>query len=464
MLTRLSNKIYVTGYSPALFQWARQNLRIRNSEYDRKVRMGMWTGKTPEYIDLYEVHGDTLVLPAGVKDRVWQFLLDGDITEDYASGGKVDFGEDNLRLYDYQQACVDSILQSGNTCGIIQAPAGCGKTIMALKLIKALGLKALWVTHTTDLLGQSRARALGLMEDFPLLGTIRAGSMFIGNGITFATVQTLSKQDLQALAYEWDVVIVDECHRVGKSATSVTMFEKVLANLKARYKFGLSATVHRADGMIEATKALLGDVIYQVPDDAVAERVMPVTVKAISTNTPIGKGCLKGDGTLDYVGTINYLSGDEERNLLIRDLLIQEEGHCIIVLSDRLNQLSCLQEMLPKWMQGRAVRIDGSMQSKRGRAEREEAIRQVREGEKDILFASYGLAKEGLDIPRLDRLVMATPHSDYAVLIQALGRIARVHEGKGNPIAYDLVDTIPFCLAAFRKRARVYQKQRIKVC
>ena len=47
-----------------------------------------------------------------------------------------------------------------------------------------------------------------------------------------------------------------------------------------------------------------------------------------------------------------------------------------------------------------------------------------------VLFATYGLAKEGLDIPRLDRLILASPHRDKATIIQSLGRIERKFENK----------------------------------
>jgi len=102
--------------------------------------------------------------------------------------------------------------------------------------------------------------------------------------------------------------------------------------------------------------------------------------------------------------------------------------------------------------------IDGSMTSKRARVQREQAIEDMRRGRKDILFASFGLAKEGLDIPRLDRLFLVSPQKDYAVVTQSIGRIARVADGKRDAVCYDYVDDIAFCQNQYRRRRTHYRK------
>lgn len=106
-----------------------------------------------------------------------------------------------------------------------------------------------------------KARAEQYMDE-SLIGTITEGKVSIGKGITFATIQTLCRLDLAQYKYLWDVIVVDECHRCSGTPTAMTQFYKVLNSLSARHKFGLSATVHRSDGMIAATYALLGQVVY----------------------------------------------------------------------------------------------------------------------------------------------------------------------------------------------------------
>ena len=251
---------------------------------------------------------------------------------------------------------------------------------------------------------------------------------------------------------------VHNCHHVSGSPTTVTMYYRVLNNLRARHKYGLSATVHRADGLVAATHAMLGETVWKVPDTAVADRIMKARIRPVSTGTPLSDECLKPDGTLNYTGMITYLSENEDRNAIIRDCIRQEKGRSCLILSDRLEHLSTLMYSLPEDMLNNAVMVTGRMVSKTGRAEREAALDLMRSGEKKYLFASYALAKEGLDIPNLERLFMATPVKDEAVVIQAVGRVCRTSPGKETPIVYDFVDSIRYCQKAYRERMRHYRK------
>lgn len=252
---------------------------------------------------------------------------------------------------------------------------------------------------------------------------------------------------------------VHNCHRVSSSATSFTRYEKVLNHLSARHKFGLSATTERSDGLIKATFALLGNVAYEVPEAAVADKVMGVKVRTIDTDTEITDECLNVDGTINYVKLIEHLTTDFKRNFLIVTKIVENRGHSCLILSDRLAQLQELIKLMPIEIAGECAFINGKMQSKKAKAEREQALEDMRTGKKKYLFASYSLAKEGLDIPRLDRLFLASPAKFSAIITQAVGRIRRTADGKETPVVYDFVDrNIGFCEGAYRKRCTTYRK------
>lgn len=454
MIVTVSNNIRITNPSKEILSWCNQHLKLNNPEYAKKVRMGFWVGNTPKYLFLYEVHGDEVILPYGTLKQIQSLIKDSIVTSDFKPFVSIDYGE-RVPLYAYQDDAVKGAKKG--LYGILQSKAGSGKTQMGIALVKEYGRRALWVTHTKDLLDQSKKRALQYM-DKDLIGTITEGKVNIGKGVTFATVQTLSNLDLSQYKDMWDVIIVDECHRVAGTPTQMSMFAKVLNSLSARHKYGLSATVHRADGMIQATFALLGDVVYTVPDDAIADKVMQVGIKPVGTGIKLTPECLNTDGTLNYTKLINYLANSFTRNIGIIDELIDQKGKSCLVLSDRLEHLETLLKMLPGDMRSQAAMISGKMTTKQGKAEREQAIEDMRVGTKKYLFATYSLAKEGLDIPCLERLFMVTPQKDYAVITQSIGRIARTYEGKADPIVFDFVDDIGYLVKSYKKRCSTYRK------
>ncbi|WP_230398001.1 DEAD/DEAH box helicase [Novisyntrophococcus fermenticellae] len=451
----ISNEISIQEPTQVLLNWIRANLILPNPEYSKKLRMGLWTGNTPAQISLYRVDGNTIYIPCGVGKQIRKYLPAGaEINQDLADNGILAF-DGEIPLYDYQDDAVDSMQAAG--CGILQSPCGSGKTQMGIALAARLQRKTLWVTHTQDLLTQSYDRAAQYF-DRKTLGKITAGKVQIGSHITFATVQTLSKLDLSQYKYTWDTVIVDECHRLAGSPTSVTMFYQVMNCLAARYKYGLSATVHRSDGLIRSTFSIIGGVQYQVPEEAVKDKTMQVTILRRNTGVKISRECQDTDGTLVYSKLLPYLSENSDRCRLIVSDLVKNKDHSSLILSDRLGHLRHLMDMLPPELRFKAVMIDGKMTSKRGRAARVQAIEDMRTGRKRFLFASYSLAKEGLDIPRLDRLYLTTPKKDYAVVTQSIGRIARTFAGKENAVCYDYVDELGFCENQWRKRKTSYRK------
>jgi superfamily II DNA or RNA helicase len=131
--------------------------------------------------------------------------------------------------------------------------------------------------------------------------------------------------------------------------------------------------------------------------------------------------------------------------------MLAHEKHPTLVLTDRLSQ----SEILFKAIGRQDARV---ITGKTNKEVRRAALDDMRLGRANILFASYNLAKEGLDIPRLSRLYMLTPHRDSAVIEQAIGRIARVHPDKTDAIAYDFVDNTIYAQKCFKRRLRIYRK------
>lgn len=449
---RIENQIFVEDAPEEMLKWARMNLVLDNPDYYKKVRMGKWVGGTPEHIYLYQKIGDTLALPFGcIRELHKNFgrVLQYDVR--FAPKRDAKYSS-NIKLYDYQENATRTALGAKN--GILVMPCGSGKTQTALEIISRVGGRVLWLTHTQDLLHQSMIRAKSVLDTTSSYGTITGGKVNIGSGITFATVQTMCKLDLAQYKDAWDIIIVDECQHCCGSPTRVTQFYKVVSSLSARYKIGLTATPKRADGLHESMFALLGDIIYEVKREDVAHTTCPIKVKIIETGyEPDYNAVLMGDGTLDYTGLITDMIENENRFQTILGH-INDIGKSVLVLASRVQYIQNLHEAF----KGKSICLSTLGTSKSAKAERKEALRKLNDGEIDAVFATYQLAKEGLDVPNLRYVVFATPEKDETTIIQSAGRVGRKADGKECGAVIDFIDDFPMYRKWARQRQSYYKK------
>lgn len=453
----VSNDIFIETPTPAILRWCRQHLVLPNPDYYKKLNMGKWTGGTDEYISLYERDGGALRLPFGCL-RALRNAFMGDIifiNQIRYIDGTIDY-QSEIKLYDYQEKAVEHALEARN--GVLVMPCGSGKTQSALEIISRIGGKCLWLTHTQDLLNQSLNRAKSTLGiDANTYGTITGGKVNIGSGITFATVQTMAKLDLRKYKDVWDIIIVDECHKAIGSPTRVMQFYKVLSNLSCRYKIGLTATPKRADGLEQSMFALLGGIIYEVSREAVADTTCPIRVQEVETGYyPDYESVLAGDGTINYAQLVSDLTHDKSRFEFVSGYVNSLNGPMLVLA----NRVDYLERMNDRYI-GKSVCLSTLGHSKSAKAERKEVLKKLNTGEIDCVFATYQLAKEGLDVPNLRYLVFATPEKDETTVTQSVGRVGRKAEGKEFGTVIDFVDDFGMYHGWAKKRKSFYKKLNI---
>ena len=155
----------------------------------------------------------------------------------------------------------------------------------------------------------------------------------------------------------------------------------------------------------------------------------------------------------------DYVRCDGILQLLEADLLA---GHTALVLGSSLDILEDMQAALERSPRltdaGISARfICGATKA----ADRAEALRAIKAQDSPVrcLLATYQLAKEGLDIPRADRLYLVQPVRDKVAVEQAVGRIMRPAPGKTDALVYDFIDDkVPTCRSQYAARRRVYKQ------
>lgn len=461
----ISNILEITEPTDSVIKYCKEQLTFSNPDYIKKKRMGFWVGKTPKDLKLYDVCDDKLYLPLGCFDDIWNIHP---IKEDYSdySVSQPRNIRSNIKLREYQEPCSKALKKYVN--GLFVLPAGTGKTQIGLECAAELKQHTLWLTHTKELLEQARERCKNNLTC--TTSVIASGKCKTDGDIVFATVQTLvNKIDMLEIKQdEFGLIIVDEVHHLAANCESVMMFEKCVNYFSARYKLGLTATLHRADGLEKTTTKILGNVLYELKKNDTKDKLigyyegkpilevpasmfqLPAKIHFINTNySVLDKDVYDLSDRIVFSKLITDISNDYERNKQILSL-ITSLNTPTIVISERIDQLHYLSEKTPN-----SVCIDG----KTNKSVREQAMKDMRDGKYNVLFASYSLVAEGVDIPRLKNLVMATPVKDERLVIQSVGRCQRPDGKKEYAEVYDFVDDVSILDRFLRKRKKVYKEE-----
>lgn len=469
----INSNICMKNPGPDLVQEVQREMTIKNPAYENALKHYCSVANIPEYLQLYEYNPeeDTLTVPRGYAKKFLYILRAKGVRCSFIDRRvklpEVDF-HSKTQLRSYQKRAVQAVLKS--TQGILEAPAGSGKTIMGLEIVARVKQPTLWLTHTKDLAMQTINRAVtALGIPAKEIGLIGAGQEKIGHRLTVAILQKLNNSDIDSIADKFGLVIIDEVHH-----TPAATWSAVINRLPAYYRYGVTATPERADGLRTVMEHIIGPILYTVTREQVRMEGGLVTPELRVIETPFSsptwekylveqeKANQKGwlAPPVPYAQVLAELLESPERNNFIADILSREcPGHSSLVLSERISHCEVLAALLHKKKPDiKTAVVHGKLSKKK----REEIIQQMSEGDLDVLFA-VDIAKEGLDIPRLDRLFLVAGGRNPAEIEQKVGRIQRVFPGKKDAVVFDFVDSkIGVLLAQFNARRRVYGKLNIK--
>ncbi len=413
-------------------QWPNPQIQIAEN-------MGRYSGNLPPLIEAWSDDWDnSLTLPRGYLDNLLEQFTPESVSEGRTEA-PVDIPQlEGITFRGYQQFALDRAYQPQQ--GILVAPTGSGKTILGMALIAHHGQRALILTHSKELMSQWQQETREKIGIDP--GIVGGGKWKEGAEITIAMLQTLHRNPEKAreMMQGYGLTLIDECHHIPAQT-----FSNVIGWSTSLYRYGLTATPHRRDGLHQLIHRSIGEILATIHPDEVEQQggIVPATIKVIQTGfTPP----LSVDSWGDY---ITSLVESEERNRMIADLAVRGSQRIpALVLTDRVEHVGNIAAYLDD-----ALQIHGKLPAKERRS------RMERISEHQITIGTTGLLGEGLDVSSWGVLIMATPISSKVRLLQAIGRVIRPHPGKLKGYVADLVDDHGFSGSSRNKRLAIYEER-----
>lgn len=334
-----------------------------------------------------------------------------------------------------QDVAVDKFFNETLSGGVLCLDVGFGKTVTALAIAGRLGLRTMILVHKEFLMNQWIER---IQEFCPwsTYGRVQQDTLELDKDFVIGMIQTLSQRTFDPKTFSSiGLLIVDEAHHIGARVFSQAMFK-----LCPKWTLGLTATPDRKDGLGHILNWFLGPTFFQLH----REEQKQVEVRAHWFNGPFPTVTINRMGKLSLPEMVTDLCEIDERNQLIEKIVNDlEPTRQILILSDRRSHCEYFAGLFDN---------SGLYMGGMKREDLENTAENAR-----IICATFSQAHEGLDIPKLDTVILATPHSDVR---QATGRILRETRGKVNcPLIIDIVDRWTVLVPMYYKRRSMYKSK-----
>ena len=260
------------------------------------------------------------------------------------------------------------------------------------------------------------------------------------------------------------LLIIDECHHYASR-----VFSQVFGKCNAPYILGLSATPYRKDKLTKVLFWNIGKIFYRQKTKTNKQVICKTfTFKSKSKLFVEKKRWFKGEIKPDDVAMTTNIISIESRNKQIINILNELRKHPerkTLVLSDRVKHIQTLKNELDEYIKkdienGILEPLEFRTYYYYGKVKKNKRIEA--ETEADMLFGTFDMAQEGLDIDGLNTIVLATSQKD---VVQAVGRTTRkiLKNGDVRPLVIDIIDDLSIYTNHAKVRQIGYNKNKYQI-
>jgi len=440
---------------------------IENARFHPIVRNKLWDGK------IRLLNTQTREIGAGLKDAIidfcnrrrYQCIIDPEleINENIPNNlGYMLSDHTKFQLRDYQNSAILEALQ--NKRKILISPTGSGKSFiiyLIIRYLQSLNKRILIIVHRTSLITQMMSDFQEYNNDNAIqMTSIRSPSdKQSKDQIIISTWQSIYKEKKEFFE-KFDAIIGDEVHTF--KAKSLTSIMTKLTN--AQYRLGFTGTLDGSQTNEMALTGMFGPITKVTTTSELIETNVLAQIKINNLILTYPQEERKKIRKLkpDYHSEMDYIVTHEKRNKFIRNLAWSLKGNTLVLFQYVEKHGKPLYDLISDNKKN-VYFVYGGVNTDIREEIRQEVINNSVDA---IIIASYGTFQEGINIPNLHNIILASPSKSQIRVLQSIGRSIRKHESKEYAMIYDIVDNFSlgswknYAVQHFSERLKMYSKEK----
>jgi DNA excision repair protein ERCC-3 len=341
----------------------------------------------------------------------------------------------DFALRRYQRAAIDVFHAGGGPdggAGVLVLPCGAGKTVIGMGCMERLGTHTLVLTTNVTAVKQWKQELLDKT-------TLEDGHVGLYTGdtkeikpVTIATYQILTYRKSKDAPFEhfrlfeaanWGLVIYDEVHMLPAPVF------RAVAELQAKRRLGLTATLVREDGKEEDVFSLIGPKRVDIPWKMLEKDGYIASAHCLEIRVPLPSGERMDYAVADNRGRFRIASENSLKPAIIAELLSGHTKDSVLIIGQYLSQLRTIGERI-----GAPV-----LTGQTPEGEREALYGRFRRGDLRVLIVSK-VANFAIDLPDASVAIQVSgTFGSRQEEAQRLGRILRPKAGSNLSFFYSLV-------------------------